>query len=189
VEPREDATSAPLTRRAALAGALAALGAAACGTAPPTGPQPYALLPTARRAPAVDLAGTNGRGAASTVASARGRVLLVAFDVPGYPATRQQLAVLRRAYYGLRGRGVRLLRVDVSGSLLVPERAAVQGRIVTFPARPAVDLGRRALRLAGDGFAQTQIVDRRGRVAASLLGASDPSRLELTLERLLAEDG
>ena len=178
-----------LPRRALTAVALLAVvsGAAGCATPADPGAQPYALIPVAQREDAITFVGISGRGVPETTTQSPGRVLLVGFDVPSSPAMKPQLALLRDTYTDLRWRRVRLLQVTITSSQLTPIRATAQGRIITYPTPPAGEIVRRAHRLASAGLALTQLLDRQGRVAAELIGTSDPERLELTVEELLAE--
>ncbi len=177
------------TSRVLTAAVVVALigGAAGCGAPAGAGARPYALIPAAQREDAITFVGVSGRGGIATTTQWRGRVLLLGFDVPNSPAMKPQLALLRRTYTELRGSGVRSLQVTITSSELTPIRVAVQGRIITYPTPPAGALVRQTHRLATAGLAMTQLLDRRGRVAAQLIGTSDAERLELTVKELLAE--
>jgi hypothetical protein len=145
----------------------------------------YALIPPADRPAAFSFEGVSGRGNPTSVSAARGRVVLVGFDLAGAPAPKPQLNVLRQVYLDLRPQRVRMLRVTLTGEDLRALRVAIQGHVITYPVGPTADLAVQVYRYAEAGIAYSLLIDRQGRVAARLIGTSDPQRLEQTVQALV----
>jgi hypothetical protein len=172
------------TRRTGAGSATAAAVAVVVGCA--TSPQatgPYPLAAATARPAAVSFFGVDGQRNPSSIRRGVGQIQLVLFDGSPFVAGAQQ-EVLRRTVEALHRPDVRLLRVTApAGQLQEAHTVVLAGRLVTDKA--AGDLAVAVEMAAAHGFAYTLVIDRRGRVAARLLGTSDPSRLAATVRQLL----
>ena len=162
-------------------GCVSVTGLVGCGPTT-TAAGTYQLLRTDERPRAISFLGIDSERTLASVRSGVGRVQLVFFDV-GAVTAQQQLEVLRGVRDDLTGSGVRLLRVPLDSEQLRSHDVLYRGRLTADPR--VTDLGKRVNRLAVVGFSYTEIIDVQGRVAARLIGTSEPERLHATLRRLL----
>jgi cytochrome c biogenesis protein CcmG/thiol:disulfide interchange protein DsbE len=135
-------------------------------------------------APALDLPRLDGGGRTS-LASLRGKVVVVNFWASWCPPCRGESPVLERWHRRIATRGGTVLGVDVL-DLDSDARAFVHRFGLTYPVVRDGDGGSRK---AFDVFQQpdTIVIDRRGRIAAAVRGPVTDADLKRVLPRLLRE--
>lgn len=157
--------------------------AAAAALALPAG----AWYLSARPAPAPDATFATIGGESVSIASLRGKVVLVNFwatSCEACVAEMPQLAALHRRY---RGRGLETVAVAMSYD--PPNHVAGYARTHALPFRVALDPVGAAAREFGDVrlTPTTLVVDRRGRIVRRIVGTPDFAALDRLIERMLAE--
>jgi thiol-disulfide isomerase/thioredoxin len=124
-------------------------------------------------------------GAAQPLRQWRGKVLVVNFWAPWCPPCRAEIPDFVRLQHDYGGRGVQFVGIALDREDRVRDFVAAVG--VDYPillGSAVPDLGRAAGNRNG-GLPYTLVLDRRGRIAASLSGGIERSRLEAVIRPLL----
>lgn len=180
----------------AVTAALALAGCSAGPTGPTVADQGYIsgdgtvrTVPVAQRDAPVDFAGRTLDGDAFRLREHRGKVVVVNVWGSWCPPCIAEAPALQAAWAGLQDQPVQFVGIDVNDN-----RAAALAHEkrfgVTYPSVADPD-GRLLLRLRGSlpprAVPSTLVLDRRGRVAARVLGQVERSTLEALVGDALAE--
>lgn len=119
----------------------------------------------------------------------RGKVLILNFWASWCAPCREEAPGFEQLYQADRHRGLALVGIDVKDSGKQFGSSFVTNKHLTYPNIYDPD-SRIALQLhntSPNAIPSTLLVDRRGRIAATYLGAQEPSALAKPIDTLLAE--
>ncbi len=156
-----------------------------------SGPGTVTKIPTDRRGAEIALSGTLLAGGAFDMADHRGKVVVVNVWGSWCPPCRAEAPGLQRVWTAVRARGVQFVGIDTRDT-----RAAAQAferRFgVTYPSVADED-GELLLTfrdtLPPNAIPSTIVLDRLGRVAARIVGATTEEKLRRLIDDVLAERG
>lgn len=172
-----------LALAAALLTGCAAGGAATTGSA---NPDQVKVFPPAEREPAPPIAGTTLEGKRLNLDSYRGRVVVLNFWASWCGPCREEIPMLQRVASETRDRGVRIVGVDTRDNK-ANARAFARNLDIGYPSLYD-QAGRIGLALREtvppSALPRTVVIDRRGRVAARILGQAHYGELTSVLARV-----
>jgi hypothetical protein len=117
----------------------------------------------------------------------RRKVLVVQLDVPGALASEAESSVLAKVARQSGAANAQFLRVVQDAASVRRVHFVAQGHVVSYPSDTDIAQSQQAILLAVTGFATCLVVDRRGRVAARIVGLVDPSRLLASIHAVSQE--
>lgn len=201
---RPPVRSASPTRRGLLTGAGALGGAvllAACGADTSeryggggnsgyiSGDGVSTEIAPADRGEPLEFSGETYEGEPFSAAEQRGEVLVLNVWYASCPPCREEAPDLQAIHEEYAEQGVQFVGINVRDTA-GPARAFEETYGITYPSLPDLDAEiMYALRgqVAPNAVPSTLVIDRKGRVAARISGAADPSVLRAMIDRVLAE--
>jgi peroxiredoxin len=154
-----------------------------------SGPGTVTKVPVDRRGAGIDLPGTLLGGGSFNVADHRGKVVVVNVWGSWCPPCRAEAPGLQRVWSAVRGRGVQFVGIDTRDTKASAQ--AFERRFgLTYPSVSDEDgellLAFRTT-LPPNAIPSTIVLDRQGRVAARIVGATTEEKLRRLVEDVLAE--
>jgi hypothetical protein len=168
---------------------VVAFATAGCGSGGNSTAEPgYPLVTRSSRLPAPSLALSDAREQRGGLRRGAGYAIVVNLDVSGTLASEAEKAALASAA-GKAGAAVnaRFVSVLEDGNSLRHSQFVVQGHVIAYPNDTELEQSKQARLLAATGLPTCLVVDRRGRVAARIVGLVDPARLIATIRAVVAE--
>ncbi|MCW2549309.1 MAG: hypothetical protein JWN96_3769 [Mycobacterium sp.] len=118
----------------------------------------------------------------------RRQVLVIQLDVPGAVASDAESSVLAEVARQPGAANAQFLRVVEDAASVRRVRFVAQGHVVSYPSDSDIAQSRQAILLAATGFPTCLVVDRRGLVAARIVGLVDPARLLASIRAVSDEE-
>jgi thiol-disulfide isomerase/thioredoxin len=155
-----------------------------------SGPGTVTKVSLDRRGAGIALSGTLLDGGSFDVADHRGKVVVVNVWGSWCPPCRAEAPGLQRIWADVRGKGVQLVGIDTRDSTAAAQ--AFERRFgITYPSVTDED-GELLLTfrdtLPPNAIPSTIVLDRQGRVAARIVGATTEEKLRRLIDDVLAED-
>jgi hypothetical protein len=162
------------------------LGLVGCGSPiePAAG---YPVAPPDSRPAAPAFIGVNQQGQPDQVQDLEGNVVLVNLEFPGDVNAGVQRTELAAVVRDFSVRDLTTLRVIEQPGPVGVVTAVVQGYIITLPDQVGLHERARAIQLGLTGLPYLLVIDRRGRIAARIVGVADPARLATTIHKIADE--
>jgi thiol-disulfide isomerase/thioredoxin len=154
-----------------------------------SGPGTVTKIPAERRGAEITLPGTLLAGGAFDVADHRGKVVVVNVWGSWCPPCRAEAPGLQRVWTAVRAEGVQFVGIDTRDTKAAAQ--AFERRFgLTYPSVTDGD-GELLLTfretLPPNAIPSTIVLDRRGRVAARIVGATTEQKLRRLIDHVLAE--
>jgi thiol-disulfide isomerase/thioredoxin len=154
-----------------------------------SGPGAVTRVPADERAGQIDLPGTLLGGGSFNVADHRGKVVVVNVWGSWCPPCRAEAPGLQRLWTAYKGKGVQFVGIDTRDTTAAAQ--AFERRFgITYPSVSDED-GQLLLTfrktLPPNAIPSTIVLDRQGRVAARIVGATTEEKLRRLVDDVLAE--
>jgi thiol-disulfide isomerase/thioredoxin len=137
------------------------------------------VVPVARRGEPVTLSGQTLDSTTLDIATLRGKVVVLNVWGSWCPPCRKEAPELERAFLALHPRGVEFVGIDTRDNVAAAN-AFVRRYEITYPS--LVDDGQMLLAFRGavpaSAVPTTLVLDRRGRIAARVVGGTDQATVE-----------